>query len=132
MADWVDARGIDQKDVLVYYDDVALPLGTIRLRPSGSSGGHNGLASILDALGSNDVPRFRIGIKPVPQEDNGTVDTAAPVPHDLADFVLAPFASEERPVIRDVIDRVVDATHAVLNDGMTKAMSRFNGPIDRG
>jgi len=128
---FVETHALAPSNVLVVYDDVALPLGTLRLRERGSSGGHNGLGSILDALGTTDVPRLRIGIKPA-----ATTDTARrlvdDVPsEDLVDFVLSPFLAEERPIVHEVLDRVVAATRVVLNEGMVQAMSRFNGDSDR-
>jgi PTH1 family peptidyl-tRNA hydrolase len=108
------ARSIPSEEVLVYFDDVALPLGTLRLRERGSDGGHNGLASVIESLGGGDVPRLRIGI--------GSEDA----PEDLAEFVLSPFDADELPVIDAALDRVVEATRAVLTDGMGKAMSRYN------
>ncbi len=105
---------------MVCVDDVALPLGTLRLREAGSAGGHNGLASVIDCLGGNDVARLRIGIRP--DDLRG----------DLAVFVLSPFDDEELPVIDAAIDGVVAATRAVLADGMSKAMSRFNGTVFEG
>ena len=120
VADACEARSLSRRDVLVCVDDVALPLGTLRLREAGSAGGHNGLASVIDCLGGNDVARLRIGIRP--ENLRG----------DLADFVLSPFNDEELPVIDAAIDRVVAATRAVLADGMSKAMSRFNGPVFEG
>ena len=120
MADACEARSLSRRDVLVCVDDVALPLGTLRLREAGSAGGHNGLASVIDCLGGNDVARLRIGIRP--DDLRG----------DLADFVLSPFDDEELPVIDAAIDRVVAATRAVLADGMSKAMSCFNGTVLEG
>ena len=114
----VEAQSLRRCDVLVCLDDVALPLGTLRLRERGSDGGHNGLASVIDCLGGNDVPRLRIGIRPDELRD------------DLADFVLSRFDDEEIPVIDAAIDDVVEATRAVLTDGMVKAMSRFNRPLE--
>ena len=121
VADAVAARSIEREDVLVCFDDVALPLGTLRLRERGSDGGHNGLASVIECLGGDDIPRLRIGIRPVVE---------AALTQDLADFVLSPFDANERPVIDAALDRVVDATRAVLADGMNKAMSRFNRAVD--
>lgn len=120
VADACEALSLSRRDVLVCLDDVALPLGTLRLREAGSDGGHNGLASVIDCLGGNDVARLRIGIRP--DELRG----------DLADFVLSPFDDEELPVIDAVIDRVVEAIRAVSADGMSKAMSRFNGTVLEG
>ncbi len=118
VADTVEAQSLRRCDILVCLDDVALPLGRLRLREGGSDGGHNGLASIIDCLGGNDVPRLRIGIRP---DELG---------EDLADFVLSPFDDEELPVIDAAIDSVVEASRAVLTDGMAKAMSRFNRPLE--
>lgn len=118
VADTVEAKSLRRCDVLVCLDDVALPLGTLRLRERGSDGGHNGLASVIDCLGGNDVPRLRIGIRPDELRDG------------LSDFVLSSFDDEEIPVIEAAIDHVVEATRAVLTDGMVKAMSRFNRPLE--
>ena len=78
-------NGYAPQDILVICDDFMLPLGSLRLRLSGSSGGHNGLDSILNAFGTKDIPRLRLGIGPVP------------TPEDPADFVLKTFKKEEHP-----------------------------------
>lgn len=138
---WARAHSIERTEVLVYLDDVALPLGKLRLRERGSDGGHRGLASVLSSLGGTDVPRVRIGIRPpsIPDiEEPKSVD-------DLADFVLTPFTAEERPLVDDVLSRVVSATRMILSEGsrgMAKTMSLYNadpgqdrpapsGPLDR-
>lgn len=115
--DWVEELAISRSRVLVYYDDVALPLGRLRLRGSGSSGGHRGLASILEALGGEDVPRMRIGIRPEEDSDRDS---------GLADFVLSEFDREERETVDAALDRVVAATRAILNDGLARAQSLYN------
>ncbi|KPK03787.1 MAG: hypothetical protein AMS20_09930 [Gemmatimonas sp. SG8_28] len=102
-------------DVLVLVDDVALPLGSFRLRARGSAGGHNGLRSVEDAIGSGDYARLRIGIGPVP----AGVD-------DHADFVLADFARDELAVLADELPDLVDAVDCWLTDGIERAMNRFN------
>ncbi|HEU4564239.1 MAG TPA: aminoacyl-tRNA hydrolase, partial [Gemmatimonadaceae bacterium] len=105
-------------DLLVVVDDVALPVGTLRLRARGSSGGHNGLRSIEQALGSRDYARLRVGIKP-----------AEPVRRigDLADFVLSPFGKQERETILELLPRCTDAVDIWLRDDIERAMSRVNG-----
>lgn len=118
VAVWAREHACERSEVVVYFDDVALPLGTLRLRERGSDGGHRGLASILEALGGSDVPRVRIGIRPL--------DVETP-PGELADFVLSSFAPEERRVVDETLDRVVSATRSLLTEGMGKAMARFNG-----
>lgn len=107
--DFVPAR-----DLLVISDDFAIPLGTFRLRAAGSSGGHNGLESIEQTLGSADYPRLRVGIGPVPP---GT---------DWADFVLAPWSPSELDQLSDVMPDVLEAVECWVDDGIEMAMSRFN------
>jgi peptidyl-tRNA hydrolase, PTH1 family len=117
VAEWARAHSITRTEILVYYDDVALSIGTLRLRERGTDGGHRGLASILGALGGVDVPRGRIGIRPA---NDGAMN------EELADFVLAPFTREERQRVDEVLERVVAATRMVLVEGIAKAMSRYN------
>lgn len=107
-------NAIEPSDILVYLDEMALPLGTIRLRPGGRSAGHRGLESIIESLGVEGVPRMRLGIGPEKP------------PPDTAAFVLEPFDEDERPLVEDVLDRAVAATRMLLRDGMDKTMSVFN------
>lgn len=116
-AELVRERSYERSDVLIVLDDVAIPIGTMRLRERGSDGGHNGLASVIEALGGKDVPRLRIGV--------GIEDA----PADLAGWVTSRFDASERPVIDRTLDRVVDAVKAVANEGLNKAMSRYNQPL---
>ena len=101
-------------DALIVTDDVNLPLGRLRMRGSGSEGGHNGLRSIADHLGSIDYPRLRIGV--------GRGDSR----RDLADHVLARFDPDEQPGIEAAIARAADAVEFWLADGLAKAMNTFN------
>jgi PTH1 family peptidyl-tRNA hydrolase len=100
--------------LLVVLDDAALPLGKLRLRSRGSDGGHKGLRSILEALGTQFVPRLRIGIG------------APPPDTDLVTFVLSPFAPEERPIIEQAIERAADAVQVWMTEGVEAAMQQFN------
>jgi peptidyl-tRNA hydrolase, PTH1 family len=100
--------------LLVICDDIALPLGQIRLRPSGSDGGHNGLKSIIERLNTLDFPRLRMGVGPVPPRV------------DAAEFVLAEFLPEEEAAIDAMIKDAVACADSWLFDGIGKAMSRFN------
>ena len=109
------SRGWSPEDLVVAYDDVDLPCGTIRLRRKGSAGGHNGVASIIEALGTETFPRLRIGVGPRPSGS------------DLVDFVLSPFREEERLLMEPALDRVADALEMIVRDGMDAAMNRFNG-----
>jgi PTH1 family peptidyl-tRNA hydrolase len=100
--------------LIVISDDLALPFGTIRLRAHGSAGGHNGLKSIIAALGTTEFMRLRIGIQPE---------------HPISDakkFVLDEFASAERRALKEILERGADAVRAVLRDGIARAMSLYN------
>jgi PTH1 family peptidyl-tRNA hydrolase len=109
-------HAFDPAGCLVVVDDVWLPPGAIRLRARGSAGGHNGLASVEAALGTDDYPRLRIGV--------GRGDEAI----DLADHVLAEFDEDERPALEESLQRSADAALAWVAEGITAAMNRFNVP----
>ncbi|HHN93782.1 MAG TPA: aminoacyl-tRNA hydrolase [Anaerolineae bacterium] len=102
--------------LLVVYDDLDLPPGTLRLRPSGGSGGHRGMRSIIAQLGSQEFPRLRIGIGRPP----GRMDPAA--------YVLQDFAPEEWPLMEETLARAIAAIEVWLTEGLDAAMSRYNGP----
>jgi PTH1 family peptidyl-tRNA hydrolase len=104
-------------DLMVVVDEVAIPLGTYRLRARGSAGGHNGLKDVERALGTQEYPRLRVGIKP---EDPRRVG-------NLADFVLSPFAKDERAVVVELLPRLQDAIEMWMRDGILKAMNAHNG-----
>jgi PTH1 family peptidyl-tRNA hydrolase len=104
-------------DLMVIVDEVAIPLGTYRLRARGSAGGHNGLRDVERALGTQEYPRLRVGIKP---EDARRVG-------NLADFVLSPFGKEERAVVVELLPRLQDAVQIWMRDGIVKAMNAHNG-----
>ena len=106
------------KSLIVISDDLALPFGTIRLRARGSAGGHNGLKSIIAALGTNEFMRLRIGIQP----DH-------PV-SEAKKFVLDEFAPAERRALKEILDRSADAVRTVLREGIVKAMSLYKQGIE--
>jgi PTH1 family peptidyl-tRNA hydrolase len=99
VVDILERYQMSPRELLVVVDDFALPLGTLRFRMTGSDGGHNGLASIIYMLNSHEFPRLRCGI--------GTA--MMPVKTDMAPFVLSPFATEEVPVVKDMVLRAADA-----------------------
>lgn len=109
------------EDLLVIYDDLDLPLGRIRIRERGGSGGHKGMKSIISCLGSQDFPRIRVGI--ASQEDAADALSGRV---DAVEYVLGDFAAGEKPVIREVYPRVADAIHCLITDGVTAAMNKFN------
>jgi PTH1 family peptidyl-tRNA hydrolase len=101
--------------LLLLVDDAALPLGTFRLRARGSSGGHHGLESVEQVLGSRGYARLRIGIGPVPADVE-----------DLADFVLAPFTRAEAATLGDLLPAMAEAVECWVAEGIQPAMNRFN------
>jgi PTH1 family peptidyl-tRNA hydrolase len=113
-AELVRRKGGGPAGLLVGYDDHALPLGQLRLRLKGSAGGHNGMSSVIEHVGTQDIPRMRLGIGPLPK-------TGDPV-----SFVLGRFAPSERPAKDAMIARACDATEKALADGLLKAMTAFN------
>jgi PTH1 family peptidyl-tRNA hydrolase len=102
------------KDLLVIYDELDLPLGAIRVRKQGSSAGHNGMKSILGALGSQDVQRIRLGVAPDHEVGDG------------ARYVLGAFRKAQYPLIDDVLDTAAKAVQKILTDGVDAAMNEFN------
>ena len=120
------AAGLGPESLFVVVDDLNLPLGRIRVRPSGSSGGHNGLKSIEQALCTTEYPRLRLGIG---QPDEGLPHvSASSALHDTVDFVLARFLPEEREVLRSVLDRCAEIV-LEWRDGTSveTLMGRHNG-----
>ncbi|MBI4456188.1 MAG: aminoacyl-tRNA hydrolase [Acidobacteria bacterium] len=104
---------VSLSEMLIVYDDFALPLGKIRLRPSGSSSGHRGMESIIAEVGTNEIPRLRFGIGP-------------PGAREAANFVLSDFSSDELPAVQQGIDRALQAIRSLWENGMMKTMSLFN------
>ncbi len=101
--------------VLVISDDVDLPLGKLRIRTNGSAGGHNGLKSIIQHLGSDQFPRLKVGVGGKPHPD-----------YDMADWVLSKFQGEDKKLIDETVKRAAEAVECLLKDGPQKAMNRFN------
>jgi peptidyl-tRNA hydrolase, PTH1 family len=104
---------IETPEILVVLDDLALPLGRVRIRPGGGSGGHNGLDSVIMQFGTEEIPRLRIGI--------GAAPTAGSV-----DYVLGRFFEEERSLVKSAVERSVDAIKCAVDKGVVSAMNTFN------
>ena len=104
---------IQPHELLVVLDDFALPLGRLRMRTRGGSGGQNGLESVIMQFGTEEIPRLRIGIGAAPRE--GAVD------HELGRFF-----DDEKPVVRSTISRAVEAVKCAIDNGVVSAMNTFN------
>lgn len=102
------------EDCLVVYDEVALPLGRIRFRRSGSAGGHKGMQSVIDHLGTHEIPRLRVGI-------------AGEQPaEDLVGYVLGKFARSEQGLLEETVDHCIEGIEVFLREGVDRAMARYN------
>jgi PTH1 family peptidyl-tRNA hydrolase len=108
---------IDLNDMLVVYDELDLPFGTLRLRTDGSAGGHNGMRSIIQHLGTQEFPRLRLGIERPP----GRMDPAA--------YVLQSFSREEQAMLSDLFGQALAAIECWLSEGLQAAMNRFNRKV---
>ena len=111
-----DFYKIPPDHVLVISDDTALAPGRLRIRKGGSAGGHNGLKSIIQHLGTDQFPRIRVGVGEKPHPD-----------YDLADWVLGRFVGEDKKTMDAAVKRAADAVECLLAEGPDRAMNRFNG-----
>jgi PTH1 family peptidyl-tRNA hydrolase len=113
---------INLNDLLVIHDDLDLPLGKIRIRQGGSSGGHKGIESIVACLGRQDFVRLRVGIgRPTATEDSSEISDA-----DIIAYVLTGFTPDQKQIITTVIPRVSEAIYCLLSEGLTAAMNKYN------
>jgi len=108
--------GVEPGDVIVAHDDADLVFGRVRVRPEGGAGGHNGIRSLMEALGTGAFVRVKVGV--LGEGRHGT---------DLADYVLDPFLPDERPVVDRMVALAADAVDSVLRDGVIAAQAAFNG-----
>lgn len=108
-------KGIAAADVVVVLDDVELELGALRLRKRGSAGGHNGLQSVIDHAGTDEIARVRVGVGKVPPGES------------RVDFVLGMFLPGERATVKHAVERAAEAVLGIFQDGMDAAMNNFNG-----
>ncbi len=111
--------GLAPSDLLVCYDELALPLGRLRLRPGGSGAGHNGVQSVIDALGTQDFPRLRLGVAP---EGRFT---------DQVRFLLSPFRKAELAAVEEGVERAARAVECFCREGIRAAMNRFNAAAEK-
>ena len=102
--------------ILVIFDDISLPVGRIRVRRDGSAGGHNGIKSIIQSLGTDQFPRVKVGVGAKPHPD-----------YDLADWVLSRFSAQEEKALAPALTNAAEAAVLVLTQGVEKAASAYNG-----
>jgi PTH1 family peptidyl-tRNA hydrolase len=110
----VDFYKVSSEDIIVIYDDVCLDVGQLRIRKKGSAGGHNGIKSIINHLGTEEFPRIKVGVGEKPKD------------WDLADYVLSRFTDEEEVAIRAALKDVSDACSIIIREGMDTAMNKHN------
>ena len=115
VAPLVRQKGAAPAEVLVVVDDVELACGRLRLRAEGRAGGHNGLKSLIERMGTDAFPRVRVGVGRVPEG------------RELVPHVLGRFAPEEREVMAQAVTRAADAVMMVITDGLERAQNTFNG-----
>ena len=101
--------------VLVIYDDVSLPVGKLRVRPTGSAGGHNGIKNIIAHLGTDVFPRVKVGVGAPSHPD-----------YDMVDWVIGSFSAQEKKIVDEALDRALDAAECIISRGVTEAQNRFN------
>jgi len=110
----LERRGGTPADLVVVVDDLALDLGRVRVRERGSHGGHNGLRSLIEELGTGEFARVRVGIR------------SGELPDDVAGWVLSDFPPEDAPVVREMVSLAADAVACLVSEGAQAAMNRFN------
>ena len=108
--------GIPPQRIIVLFDDISLEPGRLRIRPDGSAGGHNGIKSIIQEVGSQDFPRVKIGVGSKPNPN-----------YDLADWVLSSFTAGEEKALAVSLKNAADAALAIIDKGVPEAANRFNG-----
>jgi len=110
----MDYYKVSEDELIIIYDDTSLDVGQIRIRRKGSAGGHNGIKSIINHLGTMEFPRIKVGIGNKPPG------------WDLADYVLSKFKEEEKDIIKEVAMAACDAVCVIITDGINEAMNQFN------
>lgn len=113
-----DFYKIPPERIVVIFDDISLAVGRLRVRPSGSAGGHNGIKSIISSLGSDQFPRVKVGVGAKPHPD-----------YDLADWVLSVIPKQEQPAFQSALDHAGDAALYLVEHGVEKAEAKFNGML---
>lgn len=111
----MDYFNIEIEDIIVVYDDLDLEMGKLRLRAKGSAGGHNGIKSLIQHLGTQEFNRIRVGVD------------RPPAGMKVADYVLSKFSKEDQPIVKEAIDKSCDAIETALTKPFLEVMNKFNG-----
>jgi len=106
---------VEPSDLIVIFDDVAIPFGSLRIRPDGSAGGHNGMKSIIQELGGQRIARVRLGIEP---KQNSRIP--------LEDYVLGKFTKSELALLQENLEKIPALVKAIIEEGVEKAMAEYN------
>ena len=107
---------VEPKDLILVYDELALPWGSLRVRPNGSAAGHNGVQSVIDVLGTQEFPRVRLGVHPGHQLTAGRG----------ADYLLSRFSRQQNETLEEFVGLAADATESIIAEGVSLSMTRFN------
>lgn len=110
----VDFYKVNEEELIIIYDDISLDVGQLRIRGKGSAGGHNGIKSIINHLGTQEFPRIKVGVGDKPKG------------WDLADYVLGHFSKEEEEDVRESIKRASEAVNCMITHGINEAMNQYN------
>lgn len=113
----MDYYKVSTENIIIVYDDISLDVGQLRVRPKGSAGGHNGIKSIIQHMGTQEFPRVRVGVGDKPRG------------WDLVDYVLSRFPASEEPTMQEAFERAAAACKVILLDGVEEAMNQFNRKI---
>jgi peptidyl-tRNA hydrolase, PTH1 family len=113
----IEKHELTAQDLIVLVDEIELPVGMLRIRPRGSAGGHNGLKSIIGALGTDDFIRVRMGVQPERKVE------------DYVSYLLQPFRKAESKLVAEALELAGEAVRVVLSEGVQKAMNRFNRKV---
>ena len=113
----MDYYNVPSDNIIIISDDIALDVGVLRLRAKGSAGGHNGLKSIIKCIGTESFKRVRIGVGKVPEN------------YDVISFVLSMFPRKERALVKESFNEAASSIECIIEEGIEKAMSKYNGPI---
>jgi len=113
IAEVLQKHPLPPESIIAAFDDCDLPLGKVRIRKGGGSGGHRGLASLINTIGTREFPRIRLGV-------------GRPSSGDIVDYVLSPFAPDEVPAVEEMLIRAKEAFDSIITSGIEQAMNRFN------